>query len=40
MNNQKFESITKIANDLFALLDVIEQPAIYNYVNSLFIPFE
>ena len=40
MNNQSIESITKIANDLFALLDIIEQPLLYNYVNSLFIPFE
>ena len=39
MNNQSIESITKMTNDLSKLLDVLEQPPIYNYVNSLFIPF-
>ena len=37
MNNQSIESITKITNDLFALLDIIEQPPIYNsLINYLF----
>ena len=40
MNNQSIESFTKITNDLFAFLDIIEQPLLYNYVNSLFVPFE